>query len=113
MADAAAQLTILTRLGFATRGLIYLAISYLILSTGRAEDPQGALEYLGQGGGRVILGMMTLGSLAYGIWRLSDAVFDIERHGSDKAGRRGGQRDCSLAAGVAGDQADSRNWRNR
>jgi Domain of Unknown Function (DUF1206) len=86
MADKAAQLTTLTRLGFAARGLIYLVISYLILTTGRAEDPQGALEYLGRGGGRILLIVMTLGLLAYGIWRLADAAFDIERHGSDKSG---------------------------
>lgn len=86
MADAATQLTTLTRLGFATRGLIYLAISYLVLSTGRAEDPQGAIEYLGQGGGQTLLIFMTLGLLAYGLWRLSDAAFDIEQHGTDKSG---------------------------
>lgn len=86
MADTAAQLTTLTRLGFAARGLIYLVISYLILSTGRAESPQGALDYLGQGGGRILLIFMTVGLLAYGIWRLADAAFDIERHGSDKKG---------------------------
>lgn len=86
MADTAAQLTTLTRLGFAARGLIYVAISYLVLSTGRAEDPQGALEYLGQGGGRILLILMTLGLLAYGLWRLADASFDIERHGSDRSG---------------------------
>ena len=97
MADTAAQLTTLTRLGFAARGLIYLVISYLILSTGRAEDPQGALEYLGQGGGRMLLVAMTLGLLAYGIWRLADAAFDIERHGSDTSGMR--ER---LGAGASG-----------
>lgn len=86
MTDTAAQLTTLTRLGFAARGLIYLVISYLILSTGRAEDPQGALEYLGQGGGRILLIVMTIGLFAYGLWRLADAIFDIERHGSDKSG---------------------------
>lgn len=86
MANTASQLTTLTRLGFAARGLIYLVISYLILTTGRAEDPQGALEYLGQGGGRILLIVMTLGLFAYGIWRLADAAFDVERHGSDKSG---------------------------
>lgn len=86
MADTAAQLKTLTRLGFAARGLIYLAISYLVLSAGRAEDPQGALEYLGQGGGRILLIFMTLGLLAYGLWRLSDAAFDIERRSTDKFG---------------------------
>lgn len=86
MADTAARLTTLTRLGFASRGLIYLVIAVLVLTTGRAEDPAGALHYLGQGGGRLLLGLMALGLLAYGIWRLSDAVFDIERHGSGKSG---------------------------
>lgn len=97
MTDTAAQLTTLTRLGFGARGLIYLVIAYLILSTGRAEDPQGALAYLHQGGGRVLLILMTLGLLAYGIWRLSDAALDIERHGSDKSGVR--ER---LGAGASG-----------
>lgn len=97
MADTAAQLTTLTRLGFAARGLIYLVISYLILSTGRAEDPQGALEYLSEGGGRILLIVMTLGLFAYGFWRLADAAFDIERHGSDTSGAR--ER---LGAGASG-----------
>lgn len=86
MVDTAAQLTMLTRLGFAARGLIYLVISVLILTTGRAEDPAGALRYLGQGGGQLLLFAMTFGLLAYGLWRLSDAAFDIERHGADKSG---------------------------
>jgi Domain of Unknown Function (DUF1206) len=83
MDNAAAQLTMLTRLGFAARGLLYLVIAYLVISTGRTEDPAGALGYLQQGGGKTLLYIVTVGLLAYGLWRLSDAVFDIERHGSD------------------------------
>jgi Domain of Unknown Function (DUF1206) len=83
MNNAAAQLTMLTRLGFAARGLLYLVIAYLVISTGRTEDPAGALNYLQQGGGKPVLYVVTIGLLAYGLWRLSDAVFDIERHGSD------------------------------
>lgn len=84
--NANARLTFLTRVGFATRGLLYLVIAILILRTGRAEDPGGALEYLGHGGGRLLLGVMTIGLVAYGIWRLADAAFDIERHGTDRKG---------------------------
>lgn len=84
--NAGSRLTALTRVGFATRGLLYIVIAVLILRTGRAEDPSGALEYLGQGGGQVLLGIMAAGLVAYGIWRLADAVFDIERHGSDRTG---------------------------
>lgn len=84
--NANARLTTLTRIGFATRGLLYIVIAILILHTGRAEDPAGALEYLGRGGGRILLGVMAAGLLAYGIWRVADATFDIERHGNDRGG---------------------------
>lgn len=83
---ASARLTSLTRIGFATRGLLYIVIAVLIVRTGRAEDPSGALQYLGKGGGQWLLGIMAAGLVAYGIWRLSDAAFDIERHGSDRKG---------------------------
>ena len=85
MVDANRSLTTLTRIGFASRGLLYLVIASLVLTTGRAEDPAGALEYLGQGGGHILLTLMTLGLLAYGLWRFSDAIFDIERHGIDRS----------------------------
>lgn len=85
MVDANRSLTTLTRIGFASRGLLYLVIASLVLTTGRAEDPAGALEYLGQGGGQILLTLMTLGLLAYGHWRFTDSVFDIERHGTDRS----------------------------
>lgn len=81
-----ARLTLLTRVGFATRGLLYIVIATLILRTGRAEDPSGALEFLGQGGGQLLLGVLAAGLVAYGIWRLADAALDIERHGTDGKG---------------------------
>ncbi|KQT35268.1 hypothetical protein ASG29_03955 [Sphingomonas sp. Leaf412] len=95
--DTNSRLTTLTRIGFATRGLLYLVIAMLILRTGRAEDPSGALEYLGNGGGQLLLGIMAAGLIAYGIWRVADAAFDLERHGSDRKGAM--ER---LGAGVSG-----------
>lgn len=85
MNEAAARLTMLTRLGFAARGLLYLVIAALVITTGRTEDPAGALQYLGQGGGKILLIILTAGLIAYGLWRLSDAAFDIEQHGSGKS----------------------------
>lgn len=79
--NASSRLTAMTRIGFAVRGVLYLVISYLILRTGRAEDPSGAIEYLGRGGGRALLLVIAAGPTAYGIWRLADAALDIERHG--------------------------------
>jgi hypothetical protein len=82
----AARLTMLTRLGFAARAVLYLVIAMLVITGGRAEDPAGALRYVGQGGGRILLLMMMLGLVAYGIWRLLDAAFNIERHAGDGPG---------------------------
>ena len=83
---ADARLTTLTRLGFAARGLLYIVIALLLLRTGRTEDPGGALDYLAGGGGRLLLILMAAGFIAYGIWRLSDAVLNIERHPADNKG---------------------------
>ena len=84
--NANAKLTTLTRIGFATRGLLYIVIAFLVIRTGQAEDPSGALQYLGESAGRVLLVIMAAGLVAYGIWRLFDARFDIERHGNDRKG---------------------------
>lgn len=80
------KMTMLTRIGFAARGLLYLVIGLLVIGTGRTEDPAGALEYLAGRGGRVLLIVMAAGLLSYGIWRLCDAAFNIEQHGNDRRG---------------------------
>jgi hypothetical protein len=97
--DVSTRLTTFTRLGFAARGLLYIVIAYLVIQSGRTEDPSGALTYLAKGGGRALLIIMTLGFLAYGVWRLADAAFDIEGHGSGKKGLGG--RIGALGSGVA------------
>lgn len=75
-----------TRLGFAARGIMYLLIAFLALSSGRTEDGAGALKLLDSGGGRVVLGMMAIGFFAYGVWRLAEAAIDSEGHGSEAKG---------------------------
>lgn len=76
----------LTRVGFAARGVIYILIGFLALQTGRAEDGSGILRYLNGGGGKVLLAVMALGLLAYGLWRVSEALIDSESHGGDAKG---------------------------
>lgn len=97
MVDASRRLVTLTRAGFATRGLLYIVIAIFVMTTGRAEDPAGALEYLGQGGGRIFLLLMAAGLFGYGLWRLTDAIFNIEGHDKDRSGL--GAR---LGAGASG-----------
>jgi hypothetical protein len=87
---------IMTRVGFAARGLLYVLIAVLVIGTGRTEDLTGALEYLGDGTGRWMLLLVAVGMIFYGLWRLSEAAF-----GTD-AGRRGwkAQRKRVASAGV-------------
>lgn len=86
--SASARLTTLTRLGFAARGLVYIVIAWLVISSGRAEDPSGALEHLAEGGGELPMAVIAAGLVAYGLWRLADALFNIERHPASGEGLR-------------------------
>lgn len=96
--DVNARLTTLTRIGFATRGLLYIVIALLVIRAGRAESASGALQYIGEGGGRALLVVMAAGLFAYSLWRLADAAFDIERH---EASRKGAiERLGAAASGV-------------
>lgn len=96
--DPGSALTTLTRLGFAARGLLYLVIGLLVIRTGRAEDPAGALAVVADGGGRILLYLIIAGFLAYGLWRLSDAAFNVERHEDGSKGL--GERIGAAASGV-------------
>lgn len=73
----------LTRLGFAARGIMYLLVAWMALRLGRAEDAGGALAYLASGRGKLLLAGMAAGFLAYALWRLADAGFDLERRGNE------------------------------
>jgi hypothetical protein len=78
--------------------LLYLVIGLLVLRTGRAEDPAGALAVLAEGGGRILLYLIIAGFLAYGLWRLADAAFNIERHEQGSKGLR--ERAGAAASGI-------------
>ncbi|NUT00349.1 MAG: DUF1206 domain-containing protein [Sphingomonas sp.] len=69
---------LLTRLGFAGRGLLYIVIGLLVILSGRTEDLTGALEYFGRGLGKLLLAVLAAGMAVYGLWRLADAAFGIE-----------------------------------
>ena len=86
--NASSSLTTLTRLGFAARGLVYIVIAWLVIRSGRAEDPSGALQHLAEGGGELPMVLIAVGLIAYGLWRLADALFNVERHSSDGKGLR-------------------------
>jgi hypothetical protein len=79
--------------------LLYIVIAFLVIGAGQAEGPSGALRYLAEGGGRLLLFVMAAGLIAYSLWRLADAAFDIERHGSEGKGLA--VRAGAAASGIA------------
>lgn len=98
------SLEMLTRTGFAARGLMYFLIGYLALRFGRTEDGSDAIAYLATESGKPLLGAMAAGFLAYGIWRLSEAFIDTEGNGSDAKGtavRVGGAVSGIIHGGLA------------
>ncbi len=98
------SLEMFTRIGFAARGLMYVIIGYLALRFGRAESGEGALATLAEGSGKLLLGIMALGFVAYGVWRLSEALVDTEGHGTDGKGmaaRIGGAASGVIHLGLA------------
>ena len=89
MPSVSPHFLLLTRIGFAGRGLLYLIVGYLALKLGRMEDAGGALGWLQGRGGGLVLGLLALGFVAYGIWRLADAALDTQGKGTDAKGIAG------------------------
>lgn len=98
------KIEMMTRIGFAARGIMYMLIGYLALRLGRTEDGAGALAFIDSGSGKIVLIIMAVGFLFYGIWRLSEAAIDSEGHGSDAKGiavRLGGAVSGVIHLGLA------------
>ncbi|MET1112136.1 MAG: DUF1206 domain-containing protein [Allosphingosinicella sp.] len=89
MPSVSPNFLMLTRIGFAARGLLYLIVGYLALKLGRAEDAGGALEHVSREAGAPVLVALALGFVAYGIWRVADAIFDTQGKGKDAKGISG------------------------
>jgi undecaprenyl-diphosphatase len=79
----------LVRVGYAARGVVYVLLGYLALTT--AGEASGGNEAVFDRLREVPLGtpllwLMALGLLAYAAFRFLSAYSDIERHGSDAKG---------------------------
>ncbi len=104
MSSVSPNFLLLTRVGFAARGLLYLIIGYLALKLGQAEDAGGALEYISREAGGPVLGALALGFVAYGVWRVADAIFDTQNKGNEAkgiAGRTAGALSGLIHLGLA------------
>lgn len=77
---------VVTRLGFAARGLMYGAIGWLAIVSGRTEDAKGILGYLEHKAGALLVAIMAAGFFSYAAWRFLEAWLDTEDHGRDAKG---------------------------
>ncbi len=87
---------VLARLGYAVKGIVYVVIGVLaiLLVTGHgggATDQNGALRAiynspLGEGFGRMLMIVITVGLFGFALWSLIQAVFDTERKGRTAKG---------------------------
>jgi len=79
----------LVRLGYAARGVVYILLGYLALST-RGEAREGAssvFDYLQEVPlGSVMLWLVALGLLAYAGFKLISAIGDLQHRGSKPKG---------------------------
>lgn len=82
----AGKFELLTRTGFAARGVLYGLIGWLALKSGRTEDGSGVLAWLDSGSGRILLAVMGVGFLFYAAWRLVEAWLDTSGHGAEAKG---------------------------
>jgi hypothetical protein len=79
------------RMGYAGRGLVYLVVAgfslYAIWRGGQAQGTQSALADLeNTTGGGIVLVLIFIGMLAYAAWRVVDAIWDLDDHGSEAKG---------------------------
>lgn len=81
----------LARLGYASRGIVYLIVGgFAVLAAfggGKTTGTKGALEsLLGETFGIALLLVLTLGLVAYALWRAVQAIADADGHGTDAKG---------------------------
>lgn len=82
----------LSRLGYAAKGIVYIIVGFLAFQAafelgGRTTDSRGALQSIfRQPFGRILLFAIAVGLVGYLVWRLTEAIFDIEHKGTDFKG---------------------------
>jgi hypothetical protein len=85
-------MTILARLGYAAKGVVYIIIGWLALQLaigagGKTTDQRGALQIISeQPFGKFLLVLVGIGLVGFAIWCFLQAWFDTEGKGSDIKG---------------------------
>ena len=75
------------RLGYAARGVIYLVLGWLALSSGKALSTSETVRAIDDlPGGAPLLAALTFGLFGYGLYKLYTAALDLDDKGSDAKG---------------------------
>src|ERR1700680_4917105 len=87
----------IARVGYVARGLVFLIIAFFaglaVLGSGRSVGTRGALHtVLGHPMGSFLLWIIAFGLLCFAVWRLVEAIFDVDEYGRGVGGlvRRAG-----------------------
>ncbi len=86
------MITPLARLGFVSKAVIYAVVGGLALAAaaragGRVTDTSGALRFiLRQPYGQALLFVLAIGLCGYSLWRLLNAYYDPDHHGTGAGG---------------------------
>src|SRR5438876_442573 len=90
--QAGSWLERLARLGYATKGTVFLVIGFLALeaaftSGGKTTNSQGALVTIAeQPFGQFLIALVGIGLAGFALWRLMEAALDVEHKGTDAKG---------------------------
>lgn len=102
MVDKSEKFGWMVRLGYAARGLVYILLGYIALSTAgdAAGGGEAVFDLLQEVPlGTALLWVMALGLLAYAAFKFLAAIADIENRGTDTVGAM--KRIGDLGSGVA------------
>jgi hypothetical protein len=91
MVDKSEKVVLLARLGYGVRGLVYILLGYLAISSASerqvSNGTRGSLEYLQSiPGGTAILSLAAVGLFGYALYKVIAATFDTEHYGHDAKG---------------------------
>jgi Domain of Unknown Function (DUF1206) len=83
-----AHLKWIAQLGYATRGMVYVLLGIVVLVTGRGHSTVQVVESVRLLPlGTLLLLVIAIGLFGYGLFRLYEAVLDLERRGDGWGGR--------------------------
>lgn len=88
------------RLGYGARGLVYLLLGWIALSSGKALSTDEAVEAFSDlPGGSILLPLLAIGLFGYGLYKIYSATLDLDDKGADAKGWV--QRAARIGGGLA------------